>query len=79
MMAWKEDTKCSFEENSDVVVNLVKHITSLTNGKETSMIVTYKKIPTSLHNAILVRKSKSTTPLFLLTFEVFNMNIQNFY
>lgn len=78
MNAWKEETKCFAKEKSVFFVNLVKYIISLTNGKETIIIATFNKISTSLNNAILGKKSKSMTPPFLLTFEIFNMNIHNF-
>lgn len=56
MKAWKENIECFVEEKGDVVVNLNKHITTPTNGKETSMIVVFKKFPTSLNNTIFGRK-----------------------
>ena len=77
MKAWKEDTKCSIEQKGNTVVNLVKHITTLTNGKETSMIASFNKIPIALNNTILGKGSKSMTPPFLLTFEIFNLNVHN--
>lgn len=68
MKALKEDTECVAKEKGNVVLNLVKHITSLTNGKANSMIASFNKIPTTLNKSILGKKSKSTTPSFLLTF-----------
>lgn len=47
------------------------------DGKETSMIATFNKIPNTLHNTILGKKSKSMTPPFLLMFEIFNMSADN--
>ena len=78
MKTWKHEIECSTKEKGDVLVHLVKHITALTNGKETSMIATFNKIHISLNNAILGKKSKSMTSPFLLTFEIFNMNVHNF-
>lgn len=77
MKAWNEDTKCSIEEKSDFVVNLVKHITTMTNGKVTSMIAVFNIIPTTLHNVVLGKKSKSMTSSFLLTSEIFEMNVHD--
>ena len=77
MKTWKEDIECFSKEKVNVVVNLVKHITTQTIGKETSIIATIRKIPTSLNNSILGKKSKSMTPPFLLTFSILNMNAHN--
>ena len=37
MKAWKDDTKYSAKEKHNAIVNLVKNITALSNGKSSSV------------------------------------------
>ena len=58
-------------------MNIVKTSKSSSKSKSPSnLISTFNKMPTSLNNTTIGKISKSMTPFFL-TFEIFNMNVNN--
>jgi hypothetical protein len=57
---------------------MVKNIATLNKSKSPdNLIVAFNKLPPSLNNAIIGKTLKSMTPHFVLTFEIFNINVHN--
>ena len=78
MTAWKDDKTSKVENKDKKTVNMVKNLVALNKSKSPdSFIEAFNKLPPSLNNAIIGKRSKSMTHPFLITFEIFNPNVQN--